>query len=136
MSYSVNSKCGNCKKLYEGCADEAFIKGAVQGIHSANRWETGCPKPHQGGGQIAIKCGNFVSKDETVDARNFDAKVEWLAKELHESGRAAVESGATVAADKFGDTTRKFMGWDEITDNAREGRRIQARYLLKRYEIV
>jgi hypothetical protein len=62
--------------------------------------------------------------------------IEDLAKELHEAGREAVEKGATVAADKFGEKTRTFMGWDEITENAREGRRIQAKYLLERYIII
>jgi len=61
--------------------------------------------------------------------------VESLARELHEAGREAVEKGATVAADKFGEKTRTFLSWDELTENAREGRRIQARYLLRRYKI-
>ena len=61
--------------------------------------------------------------------------IETLAKELHEAGRAAVEAGNTVAAEKFGEQTRKFLEWDEMTEVAREGRRIQARYLLARYTI-
>jgi hypothetical protein len=61
--------------------------------------------------------------------------VEELARELHEAGREAVVKGATVAADKFGEKTRIFMEWEDITENAREGRRIQARYLLRKYEI-
>ena len=62
--------------------------------------------------------------------------IETLAKELHEAGRAAVIAGATVAAEKFGETTRKFLEWDEITDLAREGRRIQAKYLSDKYNIT
>lgn len=62
--------------------------------------------------------------------------VEDLAKELHEAGRAAVESGATVAAEKFGDRSRRFMEWDEISEQAKEGRRIQARYLLDKFTII
>ena len=62
--------------------------------------------------------------------------IEQLAKELHEAGRDAVEKGATVAADKFGEKTRVFMGWDEISENAKEGRRLQAKYLLERYRII
>lgn len=61
---------------------------------------------------------------------------ETFAKELHEAGRAAVEAGATVAAEKFGETTRKFLEWDEITEMAREGRRIQSRYLLQKFNIT
>jgi len=61
--------------------------------------------------------------------------VEELAKELHEAGREAVEKGATVAAENFGEKTRVFHTWEEISENAREGRRIQARYLLNTYEI-
>jgi hypothetical protein len=62
-------------------------------------------------------------------------KVEALAQELHEAGRVAVEQGKTVAADKFGEAGRKFMEWDEISEGAREGWRIQARYLLGRFRI-
>ena len=62
--------------------------------------------------------------------------IELLAFSLHEAGRAAVEAGNTVAAEKFGEQTRKFMEWDEITEPAREGRRIQARWLLFRYRIT
>ena len=61
--------------------------------------------------------------------------IEILAKELHEAGRAAVEAGNTVAAEKFGEQTRKFIEWDELTEVAREGRRIQARYLLGKFDI-
>ncbi len=56
--------------------------------------------------------------------------VETLAKELHEAGRAAVESGATVNP-----TGGRFLEWDEITEHAREGRRIQARHLLAKFDI-
>ena len=45
-------------------------------------------------------------------------------------------AGATVAAEKFGEQTRKFLEWNEITEPAREGRRIQARWLLERYRIT
>ena len=61
---------------------------------------------------------------------------EDLAKILHEAGRKAVEQGNTVAADKFGDPSRKFLEWDEISESAREGRRIQARYLLDRFDLL
>jgi hypothetical protein len=62
--------------------------------------------------------------------------VETLAIELHEAGRQAVIQGATVAADHHGEKTRTFLEWDEITENAREGRRIQARYLLNKFSIT
>ena len=63
-------------------------------------------------------------------------EVELLARELHEAGRAAVEAGNTVAAEKFGEQTRKFIEWDEMTEVAKEGRRIQARYLLEKFIII
>ena len=56
--------------------------------------------------------------------------VEVLAKELHEAGREAVEKGATVNP-----TGGRFLEWDEISDAAREGRRIQARHLLEKFRI-
>jgi sugar phosphate isomerase/epimerase len=61
--------------------------------------------------------------------------VETLARDLHEAGREAVEKGATVAAAHHGEKTRTFLGWDEITEEARDGRRIQARWLLDHYHM-
>lgn len=63
------------------------------------------------------------------------AYIDGFAKILHEAGREAVEKGATVAAENFGEPTRKFLSWDEISEQAREGRRIQARYILDRFMI-
>ena len=63
-------------------------------------------------------------------------EVELLARELHEAGRAAVEAGNTVAAEKFGEKTRTFIEWKDMTDIAKEGRRIQARYLLEKFIII
>lgn len=56
--------------------------------------------------------------------------VNRLARALHEAGREAVEKGATVNP-----TGGRFLEWDELSDAAREGRRIQARNILKRYFI-
>lgn len=64
------------------------------------------------------------------EAANNMLGTETLAKELHEAGRAAVEAGATVNP-----TGGKFLEWDEISEQAREGRRIQARYLLEKFRI-
>lgn len=63
-------------------------------------------------------------------------QVEEFAKALHEAGRAAVEAGNTVAAEKFGEKTRTFIEWDDLTELAREGRRIQARWFQKRYVVM
>ncbi len=63
------------------------------------------------------------------------AGIEYIARELHEAGREAVLKGATVAHTKFGERARSFMEWDEISEEAREGRRIQARYLLQKFII-
>lgn len=51
--------------------------------------------------------------------------VEALAKLLHESGRKAVEKGWVV--NKLG---LPFLGWDEISEDAKDGRRLMARFLL------
>lgn len=56
-------------------------------------------------------------------------KVEELSRALH-------EAGATVAAERHGEKTRTFIEWDDLTEKAREGRRIQARYLIERYDIT
>jgi hypothetical protein len=62
--------------------------------------------------------------------------VEVIAKELHEAGRGAVESGATVAAEMHGEAARTFLEWNEVSENVREGRRAQAAYLLTRFWFV
>jgi hypothetical protein len=56
---------------------------------------------------------------------------EKLALVLHEAGREAVEKGAVVNK-----APGRFLEWCEITESAREGRRIQARYLLERFDIT
>ena len=61
--------------------------------------------------------------------------VEFFAKELHEAGRAAVVSGATVGS-SLGEPSKRFLEWDEISEKAREGRRIQARYLLHAFRVT
>ena len=63
-------------------------------------------------------------------------EVEHLARELREACRVAVEAGQTVAAEKFGEKTRKFIEWEDMTEQSKEGRRIQARYLLGKYRIL
>ena len=63
-------------------------------------------------------------------------EIEQLAKELHEAGREAVEKRKTVVSSLGLKTPNKFLEWDEITEDAKEGRRIQARYLLARFNIT
>lgn len=58
--------------------------------------------------------------------------VEVLAMILHEAGREAVEKCATVAAEHLCDQARTFIEWGGLTEVAKEGRRIQARYLIAR----
>ena len=56
--------------------------------------------------------------------------IEELAKVLHEAGREAVMKKKTVVASLGLKTPNKFLEWDEISEDAKEGRRIQARYLI------
>jgi hypothetical protein len=72
---------------------------------------------------------NYITKEFSVDR-------EFLAKELHEAGRKAVLAGNTVAAEKCGDTSKTFIEWDDCSENVKEGRRIQADYLLMRFKIT
>ena len=37
--------------------------------------------------------------------------------------------------ENFGEKARKFLEWNEITESARDGRRIQAEYLLEKFSI-
>ena len=57
--------------------------------------------------------------------------VEELAQELHAAGREAVERGLLV-----NNAGKPFLPWNEISEAAREGRRVQARYLLSRFTIT
>lgn len=59
--------------------------------------------------------------------------VEHLAHLLHEAGRAAVMAGATVAQEHHKDKSFPFIEWEDLTEHAKEGRRIQARFLLDRF---
>ncbi len=59
-----------------------------------------------------------------------------LAKALHEAGREAVEKGNTVAAEKFGEPTRTFIEWDDLTQSAKDGRLSQAKFLLEKFNIT
>ena len=53
-------------------------------------------------------------------------KIDELAKILHESGREAVEKKAMVNPN----THSHFLEWDELEEHMKEGRRIQARFLI------
>ena len=57
--------------------------------------------------------------------------VETLAKSLHEAGREAVEKQAVVNPNIH----THFLEWDELKEHMKEGRRIQARYLLTQFII-
>ena len=61
--------------------------------------------------------------------------IETLARELHEAGREAVMKRKTVVASLGLKTPTKFLEWEEIAEDAKEGRRIQARYLLSKFKI-
>lgn len=55
--------------------------------------------------------------------------VEALAKLLHESGRAAVEKRLVYRNDL---PVKPFCEWPDLTFEAREGRRLMARFMLDR----
>jgi hypothetical protein len=57
-----------------------------------------------------------------------DEQVERFAKILHESGREAVEKRMIYRSDL---PVKPFAEWDELQEDAKEGRRIMARYVLK-----
>jgi len=61
---------------------------------------------------------------------------ELLAKVLHEAGREAVIKKKTVVASLGLETPNRFLEWNEITEDAKEGRRIQARYLIEHFYIT
>jgi hypothetical protein len=54
-------------------------------------------------------------------------KREDLAKLLHESGREAVEKRLVYRNDL---PVKPFCEWNDLTEDAKEGRRLMAQYLL------
>lgn len=54
-----------------------------------------------------------------------DFNVEALAAMLHSAGAAAVKNGASV--NPYGDG---YAGWEDVSEAKREGRRLQARWLI------
>ncbi|MEG1825209.1 MAG: hypothetical protein RRY12_01685 [Cloacibacillus sp.] len=61
--------------------------------------------------------------------------VERFAKELHEAGRQAFLSGATVAQQHHDDKVFPFIEWEDLSESAKDGKRIQARYLINKFNI-
>lgn len=62
-------------------------------------------------------------------ARTVDEKlIEELARLLHEAGREAVSRGLVVRTDV---PIRPFVEWADLAEEAREGRRVQARFLAQ-----
>lgn len=61
--------------------------------------------------------------------------VETLAKVFHEAGREAVLKNKVLKPDGAPVGEIKFKEWDEISEDAKEGRRIQVRYLLSKYQL-
>lgn len=65
----------------------------------------------------------------------WDSDVEMLAMELHEAGRKAFDAGTTVAQAQQKDKAFPFVEWDELAEQAKEGKRIQARHLIEKFRI-
>lgn len=60
MSYSLNRKCGTCKKKVE-CLDSTIVMGAISTIHSAN-YTDAQRQVHLGAGTITIDCCNYQNE--------------------------------------------------------------------------
>ena len=65
----------------------------------------------------------------------WDSDVEMLARELHEAGRKAFDAGTTIAQAQQKDKAFPFVEWDGLTEQAKEGKRIQARHLIETFRI-
>jgi hypothetical protein len=62
MSYSVNQRCGACKKQAD-CADGVIIMTAVQSIIHAWAYR----KAHLGSGSVTHDCQNFEDKGNPTE---------------------------------------------------------------------
>ena len=61
---------------------------------------------------------------------------ELLAKALHEAGREAVMNNKVLKKDGAPIGKIIFIEWDNLPEHAKEGRRIQARFLLEHFYIT
>lgn len=59
MSYSLNTKCGDCEKRNK-CTDKHFLEGAISGIHQVYPSEKG----HLGSGSVDLNCNNYVKESK------------------------------------------------------------------------
>lgn len=83
--------------------------------------------------KLLQSCLNLLRKVRIVMyPLNEELTVEELAKELHEAGREAVEKNCIVRRDV---PTKGFIEWNDLDELAKEGRLIQARFLIKRNSI-
>jgi hypothetical protein len=62
--------------------------------------------------------------------------VEVFAQELHLAGKDAVLTNKVVKKDGAPVGEIKFLNWDEISEDVREGRRMQARFILANHLVV
>lgn len=58
-----------------------------------------------------------------------------VARAMHESGRAAVVDGQTVAQQRGWQKGSRFVEWDDLSAPERDGRLSMAREFLRRYEV-
>lgn len=74
-------------------------------------------------------------KDTLKNGVPLSPSVEKMAADLHEAGREAVLKGQTIAREQ-GMPVIPFTEWDDCSENVKEGRRVQARWLLAKYTIT
>ena len=61
--------------------------------------------------------------------------IEAYAKELHEAARKAVELKMTVGQSMHPEKSFDFIEWDALSEQAREGLRIQAKHMLREFGV-
>ncbi len=61
--------------------------------------------------------------------------IDRLAKAIHEAQRECVEQGKTLTR-ALGSPPYPFIEWNDLPEQAKEGRRMQAQYLLNLYHII
>ena len=59
--------------------------------------------------------------------------IEDYAKELHEAARKAVELRMTVGQSMRPEKSFDFIEWDDLSERAREGLRLQAKHMLREF---
>lgn len=76
-----------------------------------------------------MTCTNYLDPQSEND-------VEFFSKEIHNAVKASVELGLTYLHQDLGySQTPKFVKWEDLSEKAKEGKKLQAKTLLQSFNV-